>query len=102
MSESKSSPSPDGLPKTCPECEGRGWVDNRCLTEHHAHRCNHCDGRGVSLSGIECAACHGSGMIEVRKEDKNPCPLCSGAGVYPVPSSMRMSDFAYRPGVWKK
>ena len=29
------------LSKSCPECGGRGWVDNRCLTEDHSHRCTH-------------------------------------------------------------
>lgn len=87
-----------GEPKTCPECHGRGWVDNRCITPYHAHRCMYCDGKGFDAGGKECYACKGTGLIEVRQEDKNPCPVCSGAGVYPVPPSMTAWDFAYRPG----
>lgn len=91
-------PSPGDAPKKCPECNGRGWVDNRCITSDHAHRCMYCDGKGFDAGGKECYACKGTGLIEVRQVDKNPCPLCSGAGVYPVPPSMVAWDFAYRPG----
>jgi len=87
-----------GMPKVCPECQGRGWVDNRCITPDHAHRCAYCDGKGFDASGKECYACKGTGLIEVRQVDKNPCPICSGAGVFPVPPSMTSWDFAYRPG----
>lgn len=100
--ESRRIPSPEGEPKVCPECLGRGWVDHRCLTPDHAHRCMYCDGRGFSLTGIECHACKGTGLIEVRMEDKNPCPLCNGAGVYPVPESFCVGEFKYRPGMRKK
>jgi DnaJ-class molecular chaperone len=96
--ETKKKPVPEGEPKTCPECQGRGWVDNCCITPDHAHKCMYCDGKGFDALENVCYACHGTGLIEVRKVDKNPCPLCSGAGVYPVPASMQMSDFAYRPG----
>ena len=89
-------PQSDGAPRTCPECQGRGWVDNRCLTPDRAHRCSYCDGRGTDVQGKECYACHGTSLIEVRVEDKNPCPLCNGAGVYPVPESMTIKEFAYR------
>jgi len=98
LTERRPEPQKNGPPVTCPECNGRGWVDNRCLTPDHAHRCSYCDGRGTDAAGKECYACHGAGLIEVRQEDKNPCPLCSGAGVYPVPSTYRIKDFAYRPG----
>jgi RecJ-like exonuclease len=97
MTEKISVPSPTGKPKTCPECSGRGWVDNRCITPDHAHRCAYCDGRGRDALEHECYACHGTGLIEVRKEDKNPCPLCSGAGIYPVPEFMTAGDFAFNP-----
>ena len=96
--ESKKVPSPDGEPRKCPECLGRGWVDNRCLTPDHAHKCMYCDGKGFDALENSCYACHGTGQIEVRQIDMNPCPICSGAGVYPVPESMTMADFAYRPG----
>ena len=86
------------VPKICPECNGRGWVDNRCITSDHAHRCAYCDGKGFDAGGKECYACRGTGLIEVRQVDKNPCPLCSGAGVYPVPPSTTAWDFAYKPG----
>lgn len=95
--ENRPSPQADGPPKQCPECQGRGWVDNRCLTPDHAHVCMYCSGRGTALSGKPCYACNGTGLIEVRQVDKNPCPLCAGAGVYPVPESMTMKEFAFRP-----
>ena len=85
-------------PKTCPECQGRGWVDNRCSTPHSEHRCMYCNGRGCDMLGKPCYACQGTGLIEVRSEDKTPCPLCSGAGVYPVPESRVARDFVYKPG----
>lgn len=96
--ESKKETSFTGSPKVCPECQGRGWVDNRCITPDHAHRCSYCDGKGFDAANNECYACQGTGLIEVRQVDKNPCPVCSGAGVYPVPPSMTAWDFAYRPG----
>lgn len=94
--ENRPSPQPEGPPKKCPECLGRGWVDNRCLTPDHAHVCMYCFGKGTSASGSTCYACKGSGMIEVRQVDQNPCPLCAGAGVYPVPESMTMREFAFQ------
>jgi DnaJ-class molecular chaperone len=84
-------------PKRCPECQGRGWTDNRCLSPDHAHKCSYCDGKGFNALENTCFACHGTGQIEVRQVDKTPCPLCSGAGVYPVPESMTLAEFAYRP-----
>jgi len=98
LTEKHTTPSKDQPPKTCPECQGRGWVDNRCLTPDHAHRCGYCDGRGTDVVGKECYACKGTGLIEVRQSDKNPCTICGGAGIYPVPESMRAKDFAYYPG----
>lgn len=97
--ETRKTPSPEGEPRTCPECHGRGWVDNRCITPDHSHKCMYCDGKGFDARENTCYACHGTGLIEVRKVDRNPCPLCSGAGVYPVPASMAASEFAYRPGI---
>jgi len=85
-------------PKPCPKCHGRGWVDNRCLTPDHAHYCPHCAGKGFDAGGKNCYACHGTGLIEVRQTDKNPCPQCSGAGVYPVPPTLTAWDFAFKPG----
>lgn len=90
-------PSNEGPPKTCPECLGRGWVDNRCLTPNHAHVCMYCFGKGQDTSGKDCYSCKGTGMIEIRQSDKNPCPLCAGAGIYPVPESMSMREFAFKP-----
>jgi len=98
QTERKATADKDQPPKTCPECHGRGWVDNRCLTPDHAHRCGYCDGRGTDVAGRECYACKGTGLIEVRQVDKNPCPICGGAGVYPVPLLMKARDFAYNPG----
>jgi DnaJ-class molecular chaperone len=100
QTEKKTAPSAEpGAPRKCPECNGRGWVDNRCLTPDHAHRCSYCNGKGFDAGGNECYACKGTGLLEVRQVDKNPCPLCGGAGVYPVPPSMVAWDFAYKPGV---
>lgn len=96
--ERRSEPSDKGAFKSCPECQGRGWVDNRCIQPDHEHRCMYCNGRGSDMLGRPCYACQGTGLIEVRKEDKNPCPLCCGAGVYPVPESMAAREFAYNPG----
>lgn len=90
-------PEKDSPPKQCPECQGRGWVDNRCITPDHILLCTYCNGRGTNYMGKECYVCHGTGSIEVRQKDQNPCPLCHGAGVYPVPESMSMKEFAYRP-----
>jgi DnaJ-class molecular chaperone len=83
--------------KICPECQGRGWVDNRCITPDHSLTCMYCVGKGVDALENPCYACQGTGLIEIRQVDKNPCPLCMGAGVYPVPESMTVSEFAYQP-----
>ena len=100
--ESRKSQPPEVGPKTCPECLGRGWVDNRCITPDHAYRCMYCDGKGFTPLGNECDACHGTGQIEVRQVDQNPCPLCAGAGIYPVPESMTIKEFVFRPGLKKR
>ena len=86
-----------GESKTCPRCQGRGWIDSRCSTPDQAHRCPHCNGKGFTDTGRECYACHGTGLIEVRQADKNPCPTCRGAGVFPVPATMTKDDYAYKP-----
>jgi hypothetical protein len=96
--ENRPTPSPEGAPKRCPECQGRGWLDIRCASPDHAHLCSYCNGKGFDALGNSCYACHGSGRIEVRQVDKTPCTLCHGAGVYPVPASLTMKEFAYRPG----
>jgi len=93
--ERKKQPSSEGEPKECPERRGRGWVDNRCPKEDHAHKCMYCDGKGFDALENICYACHGTGQIEIRQVDKDPCPLCAGAGVYPVPESMTMAEFAF-------
>jgi RecJ-like exonuclease len=95
--ERKKAQHPEGEPKTCPECQGRGWVDNRCITPDHAHKCTYCDGKGFDALENTCYACHGTGQIEIRQVDINPCPLCSGA--YPVPESLTINEFSYRPGL---
>lgn len=95
-------PSPTDPPKSCTKCNGRGWVDNRCLTESDAHKCTHCDGRGVDFSNKQCYACKGTGLLEPRQSDKQPCGLCKGAGVYPVPPSMTKFEFAFKTKRCKK
>ena len=89
-------PSADA-PKTCPQCQGRGWMDNLCVTEARERCCSFCDGKGVDAGGKECYACHGTGLIEVRVQDKLACTLCHGAGIHPVPESLTATEFAYRP-----
>lgn len=89
-------PSTD-TPNTCPECQGRGWKDNLCVSEDRARCCSFCDGKGTDAAGKPCYACHGTGLIEIRIEDKLACPLCHGAGVYPIPEYLTPSDFAYHP-----
>jgi len=98
MTESRPLPDPHGPAKPCPECQGRGWKDNRCLTPDMANKCSACDGKGFTGSGAECRACRGTGLIETRTVDKNPCALCGGAGLYPVPESMTLQEYAFRPG----
>ena len=92
-------PSPESSPRNCPECNGRGWKDNRCLTPDQSTTCMACNGRGTTSLGEVCSGCHGTGQIETRLQDKAVCSLCNGAGVYPIPSSMTESEFAYRPGM---
>jgi hypothetical protein len=95
--EKKPVASLDGTPAPCPECRGRGWLDKRCLTPETAHRCPYCDGRGTNVMGRVCYACKGTGLMEVRLEDKHACPTCGGAGVFPVPESMTSDQFAFHP-----
>jgi DnaJ-class molecular chaperone len=97
MTTEQTEPPSTGKPKVCPECQGRGWKDNLCTTDAQARRCSFCDGRGADLHGKECYACHGTGLMEVRQEDKAPCALCGGAGLYPVPESLTINEFAFNP-----
>jgi DnaJ-class molecular chaperone len=90
--------SSQGEPKTCTQCNGRGWIDNRCATEAQATLCSFCNGTGQTVTGKECYSCHGTGQIETRMEDKLVCPTCAGAGVNPRPQSMTIEEYAYRPG----
>lgn len=89
---------PRGGPRTCAQCNGRGWLDNRCLTENQATVCGLCNGAGQNASGKECYACHGTGQIETRIVDKLVCPTCDGAGLFPRSPSMTIDEFAYRSG----
>ncbi len=98
MPESRPVPNADGPSKPCPECQGRGWKENRCSTPDQAYRCPTCDGKGFTSSGSECHSCHGTGLMETRLEDKIECSLCGGAGLYPVPESMTLGEYAFRPG----
>ena len=87
-----------GSSPLCPDCRGRGWMDNRCATPDASDLCGVCNGKGFDAGGKDCYACHGTGRIEVRKIDKTVCSKCRGAGVFPVPQSMTEEQFAYRPG----
>ena len=84
-------------PPICPECQGRGWRDNLCAKSDEATTCNLCRGKGYDSIGNICTGCGGTGRIEVRTTDKTACTLCGGAGVHPVPESMTMAEFAFRP-----
>ena len=95
-------PSSEEEPSACSRCQGRGWMDNRCLISDYAQKCMYCDGKGFDALENICYACHGTGQIEVRQVDKNPCSLCGGAGLYPVPESMNFLDFAYHPMLKKR
>lgn len=86
----------------CPECQGRGWRDNLCAKSDEATTCNLCKGKGFDGIGHVCSGCGGTGRIEVRIADKSACTLCRGAGVYPVPESMTMDEFAFRPWEGRK
>lgn len=96
--KNRSGSNPPGNQTSCPDCQGRGWMDNRCATPEASDLCSVCNGKGFDAGGKECYACHGTGRIEVRKIDKTVCSKCRGAGVYPVPPSMTEDQFAYRPG----
>lgn len=84
-------------PQQCPECHGRGWKDHRCLKPDQATVCQACNGRGTTLSGETCYGCHGTGLIETRTVEKDPCPRCNGAGVFPVPEWMHQDQYAFIP-----
>ena len=51
---------------TCPDCEGKGYVD-----------CSECNGDGA----IECYECAGEGYIEDEDDNTVTCPDCNGTGV---------------------
>lgn len=89
-------------PKTCTRCQGRGWIDQCGSASEQSIVCSYCSGRGTTVSGGECSGCHGTGRIETRLEEKNPCPVCGGAGVHPVPESMTYGEFAFQPGLKSK
>jgi len=40
--------------------------------------------------------------MEVRMEEKHPCPECGGAGVWPIPPSMTIDEYAFNPRELKK
>ena len=90
----------DKVPGICPECRGRGWKDNLCAKPNNDVACMQCNGKGSDFNGHVCSGCKGTGRIDIRSTDKLHCALCSGAGVYPVPDSMTITEFAYRP--WEK
>ena len=98
----KTSNTLQGKPEPCAECGGRGWLDNRCLRADQAHRCPYCDGRGVNVLGRTCYGCGGTGLMEIRMEDMRPCPQCGGAGVWPIPESMTIDEYAFNPRELKK
>jgi len=79
--------------QTCPDCKGRGWIEMKCLKEGEARVCPHCNGSGLTPSGLtplekECPSCHGSGQIDVRTVEQQKCAKCSGTGRYPPPETL--------------
>jgi len=95
VEERESSKYADEQPKKCEECNGRGWKDRRCAKPDQSIVCSACNGRGTNFSGSECDACHGTGQMDVRTVDKERCPVCKGAGVYPIPPGLKEADYAY-------
>ena len=58
------------ISQACPDCKGKGWIEMKCLKEGEARVCPHCNGSGLTPSGLtplekECPSCHGSGQIDV-------------------------------------
>ena len=84
--------------EVCPDCNGRGWKDSLCESSAHALVCASCNGAGVTVSGMECAVCKGSGRIDERTFAKTACPTCKGAGIYPVPEGLELKYYAFRQG----
>ncbi len=80
-------------PQTCPECYGRGWVDNRCAKPDIENKCGYCNGKGIDAAGKPCYACKGTGLLETRTVDKIQCPRCKGLGRFPIPDEMKTKDF---------
>ena len=73
---------------TCTSCNGKGWIELRCLKPDEAVACQLCNGSGVTPSGIRCTGCQGTGRIEVRTVEQQKCLLCRGTGIYPTPEAM--------------
>jgi DnaJ-class molecular chaperone len=65
--------------KTCPKCDGEGWVEKKKPSLRACPLCNGSGSRGTKMySGGECRRCRGTGRdIEIRKER---CPKCGGKG----------------------
>ena len=82
------------VPQTCSRCNGRGWVDNLCVTPEI---CNLCHGRGTDNLERACHAFNGTGRVEIRKSEKLACPSCNCAGVWPVPEKMKITQYAFDP-----
>jgi DnaJ-class molecular chaperone len=76
------------VPKACPECKGKGWIEMKCLKEGEARVCPHCNGSGLTPLEKECPSCHGSGQIDVRTVEQQKCAKCYGTGRYPPPESL--------------
>jgi len=74
--------------QTCPDCNGKGWIEMKCLKEGEARICPHCNGSGLTPLERECPGCHGRGQIDTRTVEQQKCPKCYGTGRYPPPEDM--------------
>ena len=71
----------------CSSCLGRGYD-----SQSDIQRCNTCNGSGrvkhgaaMMMISMTCPACGGSGKVIV-----NPCSTCSGEGVEPIKTSVKI------------
>ena len=73
---------------SCPDCNGKGWIELRCMAADEARVCGLCNGTGVTSTEKICRGCRGTGRIEVRTVEQQKCLRCNGTGRYPPPESL--------------
>jgi DnaJ-class molecular chaperone len=72
----------------CPECNGKGWIEMKCIKADEARVCPHCNGSGLTPLEKDCSACHGTGVIETRIVEQQKCAKCEGSGRFPPPEKL--------------